>query len=407
MGFNGRRIVVVGASLAGLRAAEVLRREGFDGDVTVVGDEPHAPYDRPPLSKQILTGEWELDRIGLAAAADADLDLTWELGVAATGFDPVGRVLRLDDGRELHLDGLVIASGARPRMLPDTEDVQGVLSLRTLDDAKALAAHLHRDPGRVVVIGAGFIGAEVAASCRSRGAEVTMVEPLPQPLARVLGEQVGAVIAEVHREHGVDVRLGVGVGSVRTEEADGRRRVTGVRLTDGAGVDADIVVVGIGVVPNTGWLEGSGLPVEDGVVCDETTLVVPDVVAAGDVANWPNPVFGGERMRVEHWEHALDMGTHAARRLLAGDDGGEPFATVPWFWSDQYDRKLQLAGRAHPDDDLEVVAGSLEDRRFVALYGRDGRVTAALGMNMPAKVVRYRRQIADGLSWDDARADAG
>lgn len=395
------RAVVVGASLAGMRAAETLRAEGFAGSITVVGDEDHVPYDRPPLSKQLLTGEWEPDRLTLAAARRDDLDLTWARGVAATGLDLGARTVALADGRALPFDGLVIATGAAPRWIPGTRGRPGVHVVRTLDDATALAAAL-ATAERVVVVGAGFIGAEVAASCRARGLAVTLVEPLAQPLARVLGEPVGAVVADVHREHGVDVRLGVGVASIATGPDGGPV----VALDDGSTVAADAVVVGIGVIPATGWLEGSGLTLDDGVVCDATTLAAPGVVAAGDVARWPNEAFGGEVMRVEHWEHAIDMGGHAARRLLAGDGPGEAYRPVPWFWSDQYDRKLHLAGRVRPDDRFGVVAGSLDERRFTALYGRDGRVVGAFAMNMPARVIRYRAAIADGLGWDDALADA-
>lgn len=393
------RVVIVGASLAGLRAAETLRAEGYAGSITVVGDEPHAPYDRPPLSKQLLSGEWDAARIALPAGTKAELDLTWVRGVAASGLDLGRREVALADGRTLPFDGLVIATGASARWIPGTEGVPGVHALRTLDDALAVGAALDAGVRRVVVVGAGFIGAEVASSCRARGVEVTMVEPLAQPLARVLGEEIGAVVGAVHVEHGVDLRLGVGVEGIDAG-ADG---VEGVRLTDGTTVEADLVVVGIGVTPNTGWLEGSGLDVADGVLCDETTLAAPGIVAAGDVARWPNPSFG-ELMRVEHWEHAIDMGAHAARRLLAGDGPGEPYGPVPWFWSDQYDRKLQLAGRVRPTDELRVVAGSVEERRFAAIYGRDGRVTGVFAMNMPARVVKYRQAIAAGLTWDDALA---
>lgn len=400
------RVVVVGASLAGLRAAEVLRAEGFAGSLTLVGDEPHRPYDRPPLSKQVLTGAWDTDRVWLPAGAGDALELTWELGVAARGLDLDGRSVALADGRDLPFDGLVVATGATPRTLTGAGELAGVHVVRTLDDATRLAAELDAGPERVLVIGAGFIGAEVAASVRERGLAVTLVEPLPQPLARVLGPEVGAVVAAVHRDHGVDVRLGVGVEAI---EGDGR--VERVRLADGSLVAADVVVVGIGVVPNTGWLEGSGLTLDDGVVCDETTLAAPGVVAAGDVARWPNGRYGGEVMRVEHWEHALDMGSHAARRLLAEAAGepGEAFTPVPWFWSDQYDRKIQLAGRTRAGDDMAVVAGSFDEHKFCALFGRDGQVVAALGMSMPGRVVKYRRLLSepDGLAWDQALADAG
>ncbi len=394
-------VVVVGASLAGMRAAETLRAEGFTGTLTVVGDEAHAPYDRPPLSKQVLAGEWDADRIALPSGARAELDLTWERGVAATRLDLTARELELADGRTLPFDGLVIATGATARWIPGTRGLPGVFTLRTLDDALGICRAIDAGATRVVVVGAGFIGAEVAASCRGRGVAVTMVEPLSQPLARVLGEEVGQVIAGLHADHGVDLRLSTGVDSIEASE----HTATRVHLSDGTAVTADLVVVGIGVVPNTGWLAGSGLNLDDGVLCDQTTLAAPGVVAAGDVARWPNPVFG-DVMRVEHWEHAIDMGAHAARRLLAGDGPGEPYAPVPWFWSDQYDRKLQLAGSVRPDDEVVVVAGSTTDRRFTALYGRHGRVVGAFAMNMPAQVVRYRRAIAAGLAWDDALAAA-
>ncbi len=392
---------MAGASLAGMRAAETLRTEGFTGTLTVVGDEAHAPYDRPPLSKQVLTGEWDVDRLALPSGDKPELELTWERGVAATGLDLSTHEVALADGRSLPFDGLVIATGAAARMIPGTDGMAGVHAVRTLDDALAVRAALDAGVRRVVVVGAGFIGAEVASSCRSRDLAVTMVEPLPQPLSRVLGDEIGAVVAQVHLEHGVDLRLGVGVEAIEA----GPHGVERVRLTDGSTVDADLVVVGIGVIPNTGWLEGSGLTIDDGVLCDETTLAAPGVVAAGDVARWPNPLFG-EVMRVEHWEHAIDMGAHAARRLLAGEGPGEPYGPVPWFWSDQYDRKLQLAGRVRPTDELAIVAGSVEEHRFTALYGRNGTVTGAFAMNMPARVVKYRQAIAAGLRWDDALAAA-
>jgi 3-phenylpropionate/trans-cinnamate dioxygenase ferredoxin reductase subunit len=221
------------------------------------------------------------------------------------------------------------------------------------------------------------------------------------PLGRVLGEEMGAVCADLHRAHGVDVRLGVGV-----ERIDGAGRVERVHLADGSVIEAQLVVVGVGVRPNTDWLQGSGLTLDDGLVCDATTLAAPGVVAAGDVARWPNDRFG-EMMRVEHWDNALDMGAHAARRLLAGDAGGQPYRPVPWFWSDQYDRKIQLAGRTRPGDTVAVVHGRVDEGRFVALYGRSGRVVAALGFNMAARVVRYRVEIGEGLTWEDALEAAG
>ena len=392
-------IVIVGASLAGSRAAEALREDGFDGAVRVVGDEARRPYDRPPLSKQVLSGEWAPERATMPVAID-DLDIEWILDRAAVGLDVAARRVHLDGGERLDFDGLVIATGARPRNLPGADAQLGVHVVRTLDDSLALRADLDATPGRVVVIGAGFIGAEVAATCRERGLPVTVVEALPVPMARALGEEMGAACAEIHRDHDVDLRLGVGVAGLVGDE-----RIEAVELEDGTMIDADVVVVGIGVIPNTDWLDGSGLPVTDGVVCDETCLVAPGIVAAGDVARWPNRRFGAE-MRVEHWDNALDQGAAAGRRLLAGDDGGEAFAPVPWFWSDQYDRKIQLAGRPGPDDEVRVVVGSIEERRFVALYGRAGRLVGVLGMNRPRHVMQFRTRIEDGMSWDDALAAA-
>jgi NADPH-dependent 2,4-dienoyl-CoA reductase/sulfur reductase-like enzyme len=229
-----------------------------------------------------------------------------------------------------------------------------------------------------------------------------MIEAAAAPLDRVLPASMGTVCAEIHAEHGVDVRLGIGVAGLE----EGAGRVAGVRLADGSAVAADIVVIGIGVVPNTDWLEGSGLSLDNGVVCDETCLAAPGVVGAGDVARWPNPTFDGELMRVEHWDNAVDQGMHAALRLLAGADRGEPFGPVPWFWSDQYDRKIQLAGRPRPDDEVVVVNGSIAERRFAALFGRGGRVVAVLGMNRPRQVMQFRGLIANRASWDDALAVA-
>ncbi|GJM38257.1 MAG: pyridine nucleotide-disulfide oxidoreductase [Acidimicrobiales bacterium] len=398
-GVTRRHITIVGASLAGLRAAESLRRQDYDGPITLIGDEPHAPYDRPPLSKQFLAGDWDEDRLALTKPEKlADHDLTFRLGTRATAFDLASRRLTLDDGSDLEVDGLLIATGARCRTLPGTEDLDGVFVLRGLDDSLAIRRAFDAGPRRVVVVGAGFIGAEVAATARESGLEVTLVEALPQPLGRVLGDEMGAVCAAVHREHGVDLRVGVGVEAI---EGDGR--VERVRLSDGSVIDADVVVVGIGVIPNTEWLEGSGLEIDNGVVCDATCLAAPGVTAAGDVARWPNQRFG-EVMRVEHWDNAVEQGGHAARRLLQADEDAEPFTPVPWFWSDQYDRKLQLAGRIRPDDDMQIVTGSVEERRFAALYGREGRLVGVLGFNRPRHVMQYKTLIEQGVSYDEALA---
>jgi 3-phenylpropionate/trans-cinnamate dioxygenase ferredoxin reductase subunit len=394
-----RSITIVGASLAGLRAAESLRRQEFDGQIVLIGDEPHAPYDRPPLSKQYLAGSWNEERLALTKPEKlAEFELDFRLGVRATAFDLASRRLTLDGADDIEVDGLLIATGARCRTLPGTDNLDGVFVLRGLDDATALRAALDAGPSRVVVVGAGFIGAEVAATSRQRKIEVSLIEALPQPLGRVLGDEMGAVCADVHREHGVDLRTGVGVEAI---EGDGR--VERVRLSDGSIIEADVVVVGIGVIPNTEWLEGSGLTIDNGVVCDATCLAAPGVTAAGDVARWPNQRFD-EVMRVEHWDNAVEQGGHAARRLLQSDDEAEPFTPVPWFWSDQYDRKIQLAGRIRPDDDMSIVTGSVEERRFAALYGRAGKLVGVLGFNRPRHVMQYKTLIQEGASYADALA---
>jgi len=395
-------IVIVGASLAGLRAAEELRTLGHAGRITLVGDEPHRPYDRPPLSKQVLAGMKPPESTALMVAGGSidDLDLDWRLGESATGLDLGARSVLLAGGEQLPYDGLVIATGASPKRLPGTDHLDGVHTLRTLDDCAAIRSALVASPGRVAVVGAGFIGAEVAATCRGLGIAVSMIEALPVPLERGLGPAMGAVVADLHRDHGVDVRLGVGVVLI-----EGGDRVEQIRLTDGTVLDVDLVVIGIGVGPNTDWLEGSGLTIDNGVLCDATCAAAPGVVAAGDVARWPNHRFG-EVMRVEHWDNAIAMGTHAARTLVAGPAAAEPYEPVPWFWSDQYDRKIQLAGRAGPDDTVAVVSGSTDDRRFVAFYGRAGRLVGVLGMSQPAKVMRWRSLVEQATTWDAALAAA-
>lgn len=392
-----QRIVVAGGSIAGFSAAAELRARGFDGEIRIVGDEPVRTYERPPLSKGVLAGD---DPAGIewAAARADDLGIDWLLGERAAALDVASRTVRLATGGELGFDGLVIATGASPRRLAGQPDLAGVHVVRSVDDALSLRADLDAGPGRVVVVGAGFIGAEVAATCRRRGHEVTVIEPLSQPLERVLGPEVGAAIADVHRDEGVDLRLGVGVAAI-----EGTDRVERVRTTAGDVVDADVVVVGIGVVPNTGWLGGSGLPIDDGVRCDATTLVAPGITACGDVASWDSPRYG--RVRIEHWDNAVDMGRAAGRRLLATDEGAAAYDPVPWFWSDQYDVRLQVAGRPvlpAAGGEVAVVDGAIGDDRFVVLYGRDGQVTGALAWGWPARAVRYRMALEQGLSWAEA-----
>lgn len=391
------RIAVVGASLAGLRAAESLRRLGYGGALVLVGAEKHLPYDRPPLSKELLQGRWEVDRIGLRRQPYEELELDLRLGVRATALDLAARELVLGDGVREPFDALVLATGASPRRLRGQPDLPGVHLLRTLDDALALRAALEARP-RVLVVGAGFIGAEVAASCRARGLQVTLVEPLPVPLARGLGEAMGRVCAELHRDQGVDLRCGVGVSGFQ-----GHQRVERVTLSDGSSVEADLVVVGIGAAPETGWLEGSGLRLDDGVVCDGFCAAAPGVFAAGDVARWHNPLFG-EEMRVEHWSNAAEQGSYVAERLAGTDLGAQPFAPVPFFWSDQYGVKIQFAGRMRPDDEVRLVAGSLAERKFTALYGRAGRLSGVLAWSRPRDLAKYRRLIAAATPFESVLA---
>jgi 3-phenylpropionate/trans-cinnamate dioxygenase ferredoxin reductase subunit len=394
-------VVVIGASLAGMNAAAALRSHGFEGALHVVDADSHRPYDRPPLSKQILTGEWDSERIVLAPARDDALDIEWHLGCRATALDVASRSVTLDDGTVLRYDGCVVATGASARRLPDTEGIGGVHVVRTLDDALAVRAALAAGPNRVVVIGAGFIGAEAAASARGLGLDVTLLEALPVPLERALGPDMGAVMAELHRDHDVDLRLGVHIDGF--EAVDGHVRA--VHLGDGSVISTELVVVGIGLVLNTGWLEGSGLTLDNGVVTDNTLLAAPGVVAAGDVARWPSARYG-ELLRVEHWENAIAMGEAAGVRLLAGDEPGVVYDPVPWFWSDQYDRKIQLAGRAGAGDQVEVVIGSTDERRFVALYGREGKVIGVLGMNRPRHVMQLRHLAAEQTPWVEGLAAA-
>lgn len=415
MGERLEHIVVVGASLAGLRACEGLRQEGFAGTVTLIGDEAEMPYDRPPLSKAFLAGEWDAERIRLRKPdAFASLDLQLRLGVRATGLDTTERTVALGDGTVAHYDGLIIATGSTPRRLPSQPDATGVLALRTLRDAAELRRLLTLDrgrPARLVVIGAGFIGLEVAATARALGAHVVVLEGAAAPLVRGLGETMGAAVASMHAAHDVDIRCGVQVASIDTDGA-ARPSVTGVRLGDGTTIEADAVVVGVGVAPSVDWLADSGLTLRDGIVCDASLCTGVDrVYAAGDVARWPNPVFAGHddvEMRVEHWTNASEQGAAAAANLLrtARGDQAEPFAAVPFFWSDQYDQRIQFVGRAHGGDDVAVIAGQPGAGPFAALYGWQGRLRGALGVSMPKLVMRFRTLVAEQASWDDALARA-
>ena len=409
-------VVVVGASLAGLRACEGLRQQGYEGRITLLGDEVESPYDRPPLSKAFLAGDWDAERIRLRKAEVlSTLHLDMRLGVRAASLDTAAARLWLADGSSVAYDGLIIATGAAPRRLPGQPDVEGVLSLRTRADSSALRSLLTapRDrPARLVVIGAGFIGLEAASTARKIGCDVTVLEGAPAPLTRGLGADMGRSITALHEAHGVPVHCGARVVSV---DHDGTR-VTGVHIDSAATGDtvlpADVVLVGVGVSPCTEWLGGSGLDLTDGIVCDGTLATgAPHVFAAGDCVRWPNAVFAGHDdmvMRVEHWTNASEQGAAAAANLLrtARGEPAEPFASVPFFWSDQYDQRVQFVGRAHGDDDVQVVAGTPGDGPFTALYGWQGRLRGALGLTMPKLVMRFRQLVAEQTPFDEALARA-
>ncbi|RNL85507.1 NAD(P)/FAD-dependent oxidoreductase [Halostreptopolyspora alba] len=398
-----REVVIAGAGLAGLRTAEGLRQAGFDGRITMVGEESHRPYDRPPLSKEILTGGGSKRSLPLRDEADLDaLQLDLRLGRRAVRLRPTDRAVELDDGATVAYDGLVVATGARAR-LPNT-DLAGVHVLRTLEDAEAVRAAFEHHQ-RIVVVGAGFIGAEVAASARTAGLDVTLVDAAPTPLTRAVDPRVGGVLTELHRDHGVDLRLGAGVSGF-----EGRDHVERVRLADGTAIETSLVVSGLGVELNTEWLRGSGVELDNGaggVRCDafcETS--VPGVYAAGDLANWPHPRYGG-RLRLEHWTNATEQADLVARNLLAGSGTRTAYTPVPYFWSDQYGMKIQLLGQAAPADTVEFVHGSPEDRKFVAFLGRGGFLVGVLGLRSTPKVMRYRPLLAENTTWEGALSAAG
>ena len=395
-----RDVVVVGASLAGLRAAESLRTAGFDGSITVIGDERHMPYDRPPLSKRLLAGDWEVDRISLRKPEDiASLDVDWRLSTRAVALDVAQRRVELAGGEHVRFEGAILATGSRPRTLPAQEGLPDVLLLRSVDEALDLRERIAGGGKRVVVVGAGFIGLEVAATARKLGNEVLVLEGASAPLIRGLGAAMGAAIAAVHGDHGVEVRCGVTIEGLQP----------GAVLIDGGWHEpADVVVVGIGVTPATDWLTSSGLTLRDGVVCgSDLNTGVPLVYAAGDIVRWYNPLFD-EEMRVEHWTNAAEQGALAATNLLAEATGQRtaPYAPVPFFWSDQYDRRIQFLGRASGDDEVQVVSGSVAARQFVALYGSGGRLRGVLGLNAPKQVMPFRSLLLDRITWEDALAHA-
>ena len=410
------RIVVVDASLAGARAAHSVRAAGHDGPLILIGAEPHLPYDRPPLSKEFLTGDQGPDSLALDPdGAYDELDVEVMLSTRAVGLDVAARTVAIapaagGNAETVPFDGLVIATGAAARSLPGTEGITGVHTLRTLDDAAAIREGL-RAGARVAVVGGGFIGSEVAASAKSRGCEVTVIEAAPAPLMRGLGAEMGNRVGALHHQNSVELRLGVGVDGVL-----GTDRAEAVAMADGSRIEADLVVVGIGVVPSTAWLEGSGLQIDNGVVCDATLCCgPPGIYAVGDVARAPNgwlsPWHGDGPIRVEHWTAAVEHGMAVGRNLVAPAEA-QPYNSVPFVWSDQYDARIQIAGHPDADDDVEVLVGSAEadphsdstdsGRAFLAGYRHDGRLSAVMALNAIRPFVRFRRLLAGHPTWDEA-----
>jgi 3-phenylpropionate/trans-cinnamate dioxygenase ferredoxin reductase subunit len=400
------KIVIVGAGLAGLRTAEELRRAGFTGGIELLGAEQHPPYDRPPLSKDVLRGGRPAESLYLSRReALADAGITLRTGCRAERLEPAGRLVHLTDGTSVAYDDLVVATGVEARRLPGADGVPGVFCLRSLEDGAAL-----RDRAavaeHVLVVGAGFVGCEVAASLRATGVAVTMIDMLPAPLARAFGVVVGELVADLHRESGVDVRGGVGLSRVLGPAIDGDAHgelagtgVTSVELTNGDRLAVDTVVVGIGADPAVRWLAGSGIRLGDGVECDaggRTSL--ENVWAVGDVACWPyeGPFFTG-RARTEHWIRAGEQAAVVARDIV--DGSRTALSAPPYVWSDQYDRKIQAIGWFSPSDEVRILRR--EPGRFLAAYARTGRLTGVVGCGWPADVMRLRAAVLTGVPMTD------
>jgi NADPH-dependent 2,4-dienoyl-CoA reductase/sulfur reductase-like enzyme len=416
-----RSIAVVGAGLAGLRACEGLRARGFDGRVTLIGEEPHLPYDRPPLSKQFLAGEWDIDRVTLRSSEQlVPLDLDMRIGASsrAVGLDLAGKRVSLASGDSVAFDGVVLATGSAARRLPGLSELPGAYVLRTLDDAMALRRVLSKPSVRIALAGAGFIGLEVAATARRLGAEVTVVEPLDVPLGRVLGPVAGGACELMHREEGVTFHLRTVIESV--DVGAGAGGVPGplrCHLSDGDTVEVDAVLVGVGATPSVAWLQGSGLRADtDGVCCDGSLVAGPGVVVAGDLARWPAPGAArsgrpAETIRVEHRTNAAEQGDLAAESILvnlgwmaATAGGEEPSYPVPYVWSDQYDVKIQVLGLPRPDDEVIIVEGDPGERRFLALHGREGRLAGVVGFARPRHVMSLRPLLQRNATLDEATA---
>jgi 3-phenylpropionate/trans-cinnamate dioxygenase ferredoxin reductase subunit len=377
------RIVIVGASLAGLRAAETLREEGFTGSLTIIGDEPYEPYDRPPLSKQVLKGWVPADHTKLPRMREVDAD--WRLGVAAVGLDRVTKQVRLADGEQVPYDRLLIATGTRARQWPNPEEaaLQGVHTIRSRDDAAQLQKALAEPPSRVLVIGAGFIGSEVASVCRELDIPVTVVERGSAPLVGALGGVIGEIAAQMQRDHGVDLRCGLGVSSL---EGDSEGHVRRAHLSDGTTVDADVVVASLGSIRNVEWLEGSGLAAGFwGVGCDAggrafdiNGVVTDSIYVAGDVARAPHVLYEYQFLAMEHWDNAVFGAEVAAHNMVNLEPHYRPHLLLPGFWSGQFGVNIKSVGVPPFGDEIVFTQGSVEERRFAAAYGHRGRIVAAV-----------------------------
>jgi 3-phenylpropionate/trans-cinnamate dioxygenase ferredoxin reductase subunit len=391
-------VVVVGAGLGGLRTVEFLRAEGFSGRITLVGDEPHEPYDRPPLSKQILAGQWPEERAALHRGELAELDVSLHLGRKAVGVDHIA--VDLDDGTRLNYDALVVATGVRPRRLPGQPDHPELHVLRTLEDCRGLRDSISRARS-LLVVGAGFIGAEVAATARTAGLEVTILEALPTPFARVLGEHMGGLCAQLQTDNGVTVRCGVPLMDFVVSE-----RGIAARLADGSIAPADCAVIGVGTVIDAGWLAGLEISTDGGLLCDTTGLVegTGNVYAVGDIAAWRHPTVG-DRPRIEHWTSAGEQAAVVAQRL-AGKQITRQADVVPYFWSDQYGLTLQLVGRCDLATSVEVLHDPGMIKGTVAGYFANGALVAVLAFHAPRLLNRYRRLVAASASEHEVRSTA-
>lgn len=392
-------VVVVGAGLGGLRTVESLRAAGFTGRISLVGEEPHEPYDRPPLSKEILAGRWPEQRAVLHRGELRDLDVALHLGTAAVGVDDTA--VELSDGTRLGYHALVVATGVRARRLPGQPDHPELHVLRTLEDCRALRDSLARARS-LLVIGAGFIGAEVAATARAADLEVTMLEALPVPFARVLGEQMGALCARLQTDNGVTMHCGAPLEEFLTNGHAGG--AVAARLADGTTVRADCAVVGVGTVVDSGWLAGLGVAADNGLACDDTGLVVGtgNVYAVGDIAAWPHPLVG-DRPRIEHWTSATEQAMVVAQRIT-GTQISQQADTVPYFWSDQYGLKLQLVGRPDRASSVEVLHDPGEIKGTLAGYFADGTLVAALAFHSPRLLNRCRALVREGAGEQQVRS---